>query len=68
MVRGGQLVVKLPRHRVDALIAGGTGLPFDAGKGRPMKEWITVTTDDDQTWLALAQEAFDFVGRRSPRR
>ncbi len=68
MVIGGQLVVKLPRHRVDALIADGTGLPFASGKGRPMKEWLQVTTDDQDTWLALAREALAFVGRRSAER
>ncbi len=68
MVTGGQLVVKLPRQRVDALIADGTGAPFDAGKSRPMKEWVRVTIEDDQTWLSLAREALDFVGRRRPGR
>ncbi len=68
MVHGGRLVVKLPRHRVDFLIGAGTGLPFDAGKGRPMKEWLTVAADDDETWLTLAREALDFVGTRSRRR
>jgi TfoX/Sxy family transcriptional regulator of competence genes len=61
MVRSGGLIVKLPRHRVEALIADGTGSPFDAGKGRPMKEWLTVQTDDDETWLRLAGEALEFV-------
>ncbi|HEV3402576.1 MAG TPA: hypothetical protein VG078_12205 [Acidimicrobiales bacterium] len=62
MLTGGSLIVKLPRHRVDALIAEGTGAPFESGKGRPMKEWLTATTDDGETWLALAPEALDFVG------
>ena len=62
MVTGGRLVVKLPKHRVDALIAEGTGAPFDSGRGRPMKEWLAVGVDDDRTWLALAQEALAFVG------
>lgn len=61
MVTGGSLVVKLPRHRVDALVAEGIGAPFESGKGRPMKEWLGVTTDDQETWLALAREALDFV-------
>lgn len=61
MVTGGQLVVKLPRHRVDALIGDGTGAPFDSGKGRPMKEWLTVVDEDDETRLALSREALDFV-------
>jgi TfoX/Sxy family transcriptional regulator of competence genes len=68
MVTGGSLVVKLPRHRVDALISDGTGAPFDAGKGRPMKEWVRVATDDQATWLALSREALDFVGRRAGER
>jgi hypothetical protein len=68
MLTGGRLVVKLPRHRVEALIAEGTGAPFDSGKGRPMKEWLAVTADDDATWSSLAAEALDFVRSRSARR
>jgi hypothetical protein len=64
MLSGGRLVVKLPHERVDALIGSSTGGPFDAGKGRPLKEWLTVVTDDEETWLALAREALDFVGWR----
>ena len=60
----GQLVVKLPRDRVDALVADGVCGPFDAGKGRPMREWPTVT--DPGQDAALAREALDFV--RSARR
>jgi hypothetical protein len=29
-----------------------------------MKEWLSVTTDEASTWLALAQEAFAFVSKR----
>ncbi|MET3919461.1 TfoX/Sxy family protein [Arthrobacter sp. UYEF20] len=60
MIAGGRLVVKLPHDRVDTLIATGAGTPFDAGKGRAKKEWLTVTADDEE-WLALAREALDFV-------
>lgn len=67
MVTGGRLVVKLPRDRVDALIASGTGRPFDSGKGRPMKEWLAVADDDPATWTALAGEALEF-GRSRPGR
>ncbi|MGY2744566.1 hypothetical protein [Arthrobacter sp. UYCu723] len=52
----------LPHDRVDTLIGAGAGTPFDAGKGRAMKEWLTVTADDEESWLALAREALDFVG------
>ncbi|MFF2032021.1 hypothetical protein [Arthrobacter sp. NPDC058192] len=62
MVSGGKLVVKLPPARVLALVGAGAGEPFDAGKGHPMKEWLTVTAEDKESWLALAREALDFVG------
>ena len=65
MLTNGHLVVKLPRDRVDALIGDGTGAPFRSGKGSPMKEWVTVAADDEQTWSALAGEALGFVGARS---
>ncbi len=61
MLTRGHLVVKLPAARVTSLIAEGTGAVFDAGKGRPMKEWVTVLDGDDGTWAALADEALGFV-------
>ena len=67
MLMRGQLVVKLPQARVEDLIAAGTGAPFDSGKGRPMREWVTVTREDDDTWLALAREAVDFAAARGRR-
>jgi hypothetical protein len=53
----------LPRDRVVELVATGAGRPFDAGKGRPMKEWVALGDADDATWLSLAEEALAFVGR-----
>ncbi|MEW1820858.1 hypothetical protein AB0323_08720 [Arthrobacter sp. NPDC080031] len=64
MISGGRLVVKLPRQRVETLIGTGVGAPFDAGKGRAMREWLTVIADDEESWLALAHEAWDFVRSR----
>jgi hypothetical protein len=62
MLVRGSLVVKLPRQRVADLIERGRGEPFDAGKGRPMKEWVVVRAAR-ATWIDLAQEARRFVGQ-----
>lgn len=61
MLVRGTLVVKLPRQRVDALIAAGAGERFDPGHGRLMKEWLSVSPDAAVDWLTLAREALDFV-------
>ena len=59
----GQLVVKLPRHRVDQLVAAGTAARFDARRdGRLMKEWATIPIDHRDHWQPLAAEALAFVG------
>ncbi|MBA2381883.1 MAG: hypothetical protein H0V73_07210 [Chloroflexi bacterium] len=63
MVSGGRLVLKLPASRVSELLAAGGGLPFDAGKGRPLREWVALADADDATWRSLAREAATFVGR-----
>lgn len=57
----GELVVKLPRARVDALIADGAGVRFDANKGTPMKEWFRLAAASPLDWSALAREALDFA-------
>lgn len=64
MVSHDRLVLKLPSSRVAELIAAGAGLAFDAGKGRPMKEWVVVAgrlADSNQQIRALADEALRFV-------
>ena len=68
MVSGGRLVLKLPAPRVTALIAAGVGDTFDAGKGRPMKEWVSVSPAKHRRWLALAIEALETARRSWPRR
>jgi hypothetical protein len=57
----GQLVVKLPRTRVDALVAAGEGTRFDANKGTPMKEWLSLAPASPLDWTGLSGEAFTFV-------
>src|SRR5580704_18723196 len=57
----GRLVVKLPRPRVDELVAGGHGERFDANKGTPMKEWFSLDPGSDLTWPPLAREALGFA-------
>ena len=67
MVSGGRLVLKLPPDRVSGLIADGDGSPFDAGKGRPMREWVVLEDGAAGSLLQLAREARAFVsGRRRP--
>jgi TfoX/Sxy family transcriptional regulator of competence genes len=56
------LVVKLPRQRVDALVAAGEGQRFDPRHdGRVMKEWLIVEPAFSERWLPLAREALEFV-------
>jgi hypothetical protein len=54
-------VVKLPRQRVDELVAAGEGERFDPGHGRVMKEWLALHPGSSLEWLPLAAEAKDFV-------
>jgi len=62
MLVRGDLVVKLPRCRVDELVEAGAARRFDAGKGRPMKEWASVPASASRRWKGLVEEARTFVG------
>jgi len=62
MLSNNALVVKLPAARVDELVEQHVAERFDAGKGRPMREWATVSTEHGAQWDDLAAEAFEFVG------
>ena len=55
-----EFVVKLPKVRVDELVSSGQGKRFNPGHGRLMKEWFVVQ-NEKADWLALAQEACEFV-------
>ena len=61
MLVRGRLVVKLPAPRVNALVADGVGVRFDANKGTPMKEWFSLDPESELAWLPLAREALDFA-------
>jgi hypothetical protein len=63
MLVRGKLVLKLPADRVQALVDSGDGEPFDAGKSRPMREWLALSSTSRKPWLPLAREAMAFVGR-----
>jgi len=67
MLVRGKLVVKLPAKRVSELIASGDGGVFDANKGKPMKEWLTVQPSSKMAWRDLAREALVFVGSKRGR-
>lgn len=58
--RTGDLLVKIPAERVNALIDAGLGEPF-APAGRPFREWVTVETRDEELWRGLLEEAYAFV-------
>ena len=63
MLVRGRLVVKLPASRVDALVASGDGVRFDANKGTPMREWLSLNPESKQDWPAIAGEALSFAER-----
>ena len=64
MLVRGRLVVKVPAQRVDALVEAGDGVHFDANKGTPMREWLSLDPGSGQDWLVLAREALDFARSR----
>ncbi len=62
----GKFVAKLPRERVDELVADGEGEAFDPGQGRLMKEWIALHAGSSTArWIELAREAHEFVKREN---
>jgi hypothetical protein len=60
MLVRGKLVVKLPKQRVDELVAARVGTYFDPGHGRLMKQWISISPGR-ASWLELAKDAYAFV-------
>ncbi len=61
MTQGDELVLKLPRARVDALVERSAGRRFDPRRdGRVMKEWVVVARRGSGR-IELAREALRFV-------
>ncbi len=58
--RTGDLVVKLPRERVDELVAAGDGLAFAPAK-KVFREWVQVPARDEKLWKSLLTEGLAFV-------
>jgi DNA-binding transcriptional ArsR family regulator len=56
----GKFVVKLPKERVDALVASGQGAYFDPGRGKRMKEWVSIPAGKTR-WVELAKVARRFI-------
>jgi TfoX/Sxy family transcriptional regulator of competence genes len=65
MLVRGRLVVKLPKARVDALVASSDGERYDPRQdGRLMKEWLVLEPTSKEDWLSLAKEALEFVASK----
>jgi hypothetical protein len=67
MLVNDELVVKLPKARVDELADRGVGRRFEPGTGRVMKEWLSVPASASRRWKALVVEAKAFVDPRRSR-
>jgi len=61
MLVKGKFVAKLPKDRVDQLVASRIGEYFDPGHGKLMKEWVALAGTVNQ-WVDLSKEARRFVG------
>ena len=58
-----EMVFKLSgEDHSDALSLDGASLFDPSGKGRPMKEWVQVPFDYQDSWERFALAAFEYVG------
>jgi hypothetical protein len=61
-----RLVLKLPRERVNELVARREVTRWDPrGDGRGLREWAAVRPSSRIKWLPLAREAMKFVASQS---
>ena len=58
--RTGDLVVKLPKQRVAALIESGDGLAFAPAK-KVFSEWVQIPGRDEALWTTLLDEGYEFI-------
>lgn len=59
--RTGHLLVKLPKERVEGLVAAGRAEPF-APAGRRFRQWAAIPHAQARDWPALLDDALAFVG------
>ena len=64
--RTGDLLVKLPEARVEALVSNGTAHAF-APAGRRFREWAAVPFSASRSWRKLLDEALAHVSAQPPR-
>jgi len=57
MFAKGELLLKLPPARVEALIAAGHGLAYDPGTGTVMKTYVLIPAAREGSWIELCEEA-----------
>lgn len=57
----GNLILKLPKDQVDAMVASGEGQAF-APSGRTFKEWVAISAEDFERWEPLLERAWVFAG------
>ncbi len=53
----GDLLLTLPPQRVEKLIGGGRGLPFDPGNGKAMANRVLIPVAKKRSWIKLCEEA-----------
>lgn len=53
----GELLLKLPPERVEALISSGRAKPHDPGTGTVMRDRALVPESEREQWFELCQEA-----------
>jgi len=57
MFMKGDLIVKLPEHRVNEIIDIGDGVSFDPGTGKPMKNRVLIPARKRDMWIKYSIEA-----------